>query len=344
MKPRILFILKRREDYSAKLHSEIGLSTGLYNSAKFVSDMLVESGVDSAVSVAVDSNCIDRIVTEHRPTHVIVEALWVTPSKFYELTNLHPSIKWIVRLHSEMPFIAGEGIAVDWIGDYLRFTNITVAANAPRMYSEVRHLARLKGKGDVAYLPNYYPVGNETRLQQQSEEHVDVGCFGAVRLLKNHLVQAFGALKFADRIGKSLNFHINSGRVEMQGDPVLRNLQGLFSQLESTGHKLINHVWTPREEFLTLCSKMDVGLQVSFSETFNIVGADFIGQGVPIVGSPEIPWSSKLFNADPTNSDKIADAIGYAYKHSTLNVWLNRKRLTKYVASSKETWLNYFKE
>ena len=68
MKPRILFILKRREDYSAKLHSEIGLSTGLYNSAKFVSDMLVESGVDSAVSVAVDSNCIDRIVTEHRPT------------------------------------------------------------------------------------------------------------------------------------------------------------------------------------------------------------------------------------------------------------------------------------
>ena len=97
---KILFILKRREDYNAKVHSHIGLSTGLYNSAKFMNDMLVEAGFNSVLEVAVDNNCIDRLVSKHKPTHVIIEALWVVPTKFSILQKLHPSVQWIVRLHS----------------------------------------------------------------------------------------------------------------------------------------------------------------------------------------------------------------------------------------------------
>ena len=138
MKPRILFILKRREDFNPVKHSPLGLSTGLFNSASFMDDMLKNLGIESALEVAIDNNCIDRLVTKHKPTHVIIEALWVVPSKFAILTKLHPNVKWIVRLHSEMPFMAGEGMAMDWIGDYVTYPQLIIGVNAPRMLDEVQ--------------------------------------------------------------------------------------------------------------------------------------------------------------------------------------------------------------
>ena len=108
---KVLFILKRREDYNAVVHSNVGLSTGLFNSANFMNEMLQNMGIESNIEVAVDNNCIDRFVTKYKPDFVIIEALWVVPSKFSVLQKLHPKVTWIIRLHSEMPFMAGEGPA-----------------------------------------------------------------------------------------------------------------------------------------------------------------------------------------------------------------------------------------
>jgi hypothetical protein len=112
---RVLFILKRRPDFDAKEHTHVGLSTGLYNSAKFMNDMLLEQGIESHLEVVEDYNRIDKYVTQYRPTHCIIEAVWVVPQKFVILQKLHPNVKWIIRVHSEMPFLAGEGQAIDWI-------------------------------------------------------------------------------------------------------------------------------------------------------------------------------------------------------------------------------------
>jgi len=124
MPPKILIILKRRHDYNHEKHININISTGLYNSAYFVNEMLNNYGLDSTIVVVVDNNCIDREVSKYKPTHVIIEALWVVPSKFHVLQNLHPNVKWIIRLHSEIPFLANEGMAFDWIGDYMAYDNV----------------------------------------------------------------------------------------------------------------------------------------------------------------------------------------------------------------------------
>jgi hypothetical protein len=350
MSKKVLFILKRREDYNPVKHSPLGLSTGLFNSANFMHEMLQQAGVNSAIEVAIDNNCIDRLVNKHRPTHVIIEALWVVPSKFTILSKLHPNVRWIIRLHSEMPFMAGEGMAMDWLGDYIDFPNIDIGVNAPRMLNEVREYLSTKKEMSafeinerVVYMPNFYTKGYKTKsFNFEYKDCVDIACFGAVRPLKNHLLQAFASLKFANKIGKKLRFHINGGRVEMKGDPVMNNLKALFQHLEETGHQLIIHEWAPREEFLEICSTMDVGLQCNFSETFNIVSADLISQGVPIIGSKEIPWSTWLFNTDPTNSDKIAEKIYLAYKFPQLNVYLNQRNLDKYTNKTQSIWVKYF--
>ena len=155
-------------------------------------------------------------------------------------------------------------------------------------------------------------------------------------------MQAIAAVKFADSIGKKLRFHINSGRIEMKGEPVLNNLEGLFAHLSDDGHQLLHHEWTPREEFLELCATMDIGMQVSFSETFNIVGADLISQGVPLVGSKEIPWIDNWFCARATETEEIYGALLLTHQTPELNVIKNQELLTTYTSKTRKIWEDYF--
>ena len=348
--PKVLFILKRKQNYDYIKDAHVEMSTGLYNSASFMNDMLNEAGVESNISVVVDNNDIDRDVTKYNPTHVIIEALWVVPTKFSVLTKLHPKVKWIIRLHSELPFLANEGNAIDWIGDYIGFKNVLIGTNAPHITNELKQflkntkkLSKKKIQKKIIYLPNYYPQNYKWKEFNKEKNTIDIACFGAVRPLKNHLVQAFAAIEFANKIGKKLRFHINSGRVEQKGESVYRNLESLFEHISDSGHQLINHKWCPREEFLKICSEMDIGLQVSFSETFNIVSADLISQGVPVVASSQIPWMFPLYHSKPTSSKNIFHKLLITYLFPSINLQTNRYLLTRYTNKSKKIWLDYFK-
>ena len=342
---KTLFILKRKQNYNLSSDYNISLSTGLYNSAQFMNQMLLDGGFNSQLVVVNDNNDIDREVTLHKPTHVIIEALWVVPSKFEVLCKLHPNVKWVIRLHSEIPFLANEGMAMNWIAEYSKFDNIIISCNSPQTNKDIEFYLthKLGVTKKVEFLPNFYPQNYKTKSFNRKSDIINVGCFGAVRPLKNHLIQAIAAIKFADKIGKKLHFHINSDRVEQKGEPILNNLIATFEQLNHKGHKLIHHDWSVREQFIELCSTMDIGIQVSFNETFNIVGADIVSQGVPLVSSPEIPWVSKLFITRQTNTDDIVDSLLCTYKFSGINVMLNQMYLKSYTNNSKRIWFKFFK-
>lgn len=348
---RVLFILKRREDFSEdESYSKQGVSTGLLNSATFVHNMLSYAGIESKLEVVIDNSDIDRVVFEYRPTVVIIEALWVVPEKFEVLARLHPTVKWIVRYHSEAPFIASEGIAMKWTLGYLQHPNVMLAGNAPRFMNDIKGIMTAAGysAGEISrrvhYLPNYYPTPHNAVVHRgahrASAEHVDIGCFGAIRPLKNQLMQAIGALHFAHSIGKRLHFHINVGRTEMKGEPILHNLQGLFAGIAHEGHELVLHDWMPHPEFIELVKQMDLGMQVAFSETFNIVAADMVVSGVPIVVSREVPWAGAGL-ADPTDSRHISHELMNAWNNSEDNVHDNIDSLSQYVSLSRKCWLAF---
>ena len=90
---------------------------------------------------------------------------------------------------------------------------------------------------------------------------------------------------------------------------------------------------------------MDMGLQVSFSETFNIVTADFVNNCIPVVGSDEITWMSDRYQADPTDADDIVnhmilakgDARSFFFKN------LNINGLKKYNDESVHHWSHFLK-
>lgn len=316
------------------------LHSGLFNSASFVNDMLVKNGIDSNLVQVNDNNEIDREVTKYKPTHVVIEALWVIPEKFEVLNKLHPKVTWIIRLHSEIPFIANEGVAIDWIFQYdkmSRKNKLFIAPNTEKMFNDLKSI----GVNNMILLPNYYPVDNTEKQIIKNNDYVNIGCFGAIRPMKNQLIQAVAAIEFGNRITKPINFHINSERVE-KGDSALRNIRALFENQEE--HRLIEHPWYNHKDFTELIKSMDLGLQVSLNETFNIVAADFVSNNVPIIGSNEINWLSCLYKANPTSTDDIVKKMKFAYKFRKLNFqYLNKIGLINTSKSASDRWLNYFK-
>ena len=316
---KLLFILKRREMTAEEgniLHSEnkkdfkYCISSGLRNSAGFVVDMLNKHGMQAKMVEVIDNNCIDREVTQYDPTHVIIEAFWVVPEKFEVLTKLHPRVRWIIRNHSDLPFLANEGSAVDWSLRYLKYKDVYIAPNSPQTFEDTKKMvaaaySSLVSRYKVIYLPNYYPLQGKFRARDSVGETMNVGCFGAIRPFKNHLVQAVAAVHYAQVHHKNLRFHINVARIEDRGNSVLRSIRGFFANLDSKKYQLIEHGWFQHSDFLGLVNSMDIGLQASFTETFNIVAADFVSQGVPIVVSKEIDWMPNYFVADHTDAESI---------------------------------------
>ena len=124
--------------------------------------MLVINGIASEIVVVDDNNWIHRQVSKFRPRIVVIEAIWVVPEKFSVLQRLHPSVKWVVRIHSNIPFMSCEGIAMDWILDYVSFKKMYASRRTRRKCSPTsRRFASGKyGVLDksIVYLPNYYPT------------------------------------------------------------------------------------------------------------------------------------------------------------------------------------------
>ncbi len=302
--PKILFVLKRRTSY--------GISYGLQNSASLVAIALERQDFETKIVDVIDNNSIDKEVHDYKPTHVFVEALWVLPSKISILLKLHPNVQWSVRIHSQVPFLGHEGNAFDWLDKYnqisLNHENFSVCSNSLRFIKDVGESLGF----EIDYAPNICLFKKiDGPVPKNRDNIIDIGCFGAIRPFKNHLNQALAAITFANQHEFQLNFHINSSRFENQGEPILHNLKSLFN---STNHKLIEHQWSNHDDFIKLVTEMDLGMQVSFSETWNLVACDFVINHIPLIGSPEIFWLSELYQADPNKINDIVEKLEYAFK------------------------------
>jgi hypothetical protein len=142
----------------------------------------------------------------------------------------------------------------------------------------------------VAELPPHIasPVRFNPR-PRPADDTVRIGCFGAIRPLKNQLLQAICSLRYAAEIGRKLEFHINGTRLEPPGgDGVVKNLVNLFKYAKRA--TLVQHAWMDHDSFLELVETMDMNMQCSFSETFNNVSADSVSMMVPVVASKEVAW------------------------------------------------------
>ena len=354
---KALFLLKLREDYnddpsystpsysptSGEYSASYHLATGMYNSAKFVVDMLKANEREAEVGILVDGNSIDAAVMAYNPDFVIIEGLWVTPAKMAELKALprHAGRTWAVRLHSEIPFIASEGVAMQWAGEFMA-AGVLVAPNAVRATEQIAYEGsrQVPRTHKTIFLPNCYPVQDFMPVVSISTTMaVNIGCFGAFRPLKNHLQQAFAALKFAEWLGRPLRFHIN-GRVDAGGQSPLNNVFGLFSQLDPTTAEIVHHEWEPRDTFIRTLRDMDMLMQVSMSETFNIVAADAVLAGIPVIATDELPWYYPT-TVDPQSVTDIVEKMKMIWLNRSFFITKNRIGMQRYNFTATQKWLEF---
>jgi hypothetical protein len=337
---RILF-LTNRASYGDATPNGVSVAVDL------AADMLTRAGVTSKGVMVHDNNDIDREVTAFQPTHVVIEAFWVVPEKFDELKPLHPTVRWIVRNHSAMPFLAQDGIAIEWIAAYLK-RGIEVMSNDPRTAQDLRAVAAGLGLPEslITVGPNVYPEPGVRDVKPHISREgaaVTVSCFGAIRPTKNVLTQAVAALRFADAIGKRLRFVI-SAKDECGGEPIVKNLRALFA---GGPHALVEQAWLPHDEFVASLSTVDIALQVSFSETFNLVAADAMAASVPLVVSPDVPWIGEYAHADPTSTDSIAAVMLEIWREderkALARLHRQRKDLMRYCSDAEAIWLARFR-
>jgi hypothetical protein len=315
----------------------------LLNSAHFVVDYLnTIHGIDAKMESVVDANQVDRVITEYDPLFVFIEALWITPEKLKEIMMLkrHQKRIFIIRIHSRPTFLANEGVAFKWLLGYreLKFKNLLIAPNHEEFARDLKTSFALQS----IYLPNIY---NPPEYEKQNnsdnldKDLIKIGCFGSLRPMKNHLAQAIAAVRFAKNNNKRLEFHINSTRMEQHGDQVLHNLISFFDG-QNTSYNLVKHDWLSHEEFVTLVRQMDVGMQVSLSETFNIIAADFVYNNIPILGSKQVSWLPERFQVqDPNSTDEISEMLEHVW--GFFGGFFRRssnKSLNKYNNVSKKIW------
>lgn len=325
---KVLFICKKGHSYGSYDRQ----FSGLFNSTFFVARAVAEDPRIHPLVVQVnDNNDIDREVHRFRPDIVIIEAIWVTPLKFHVLRKLHPRVRWVVHLHSDIPFIAQEGMSVTWIKGYLE-NDIGLISNSKELIKAIELSFGIEGC--IFYLPNCYQV--EKFKPRIHTPPLDIGCFGAIRPLKNQLIQACAAIAYANSERRFMNFHINSSRIE-GGDAILKNMRALF---RGSKHELVEHDWHSHHDFIRLIKRMDLVMQVSYTETFNIVAADSISSGVPVVASPEIDWLATRSTADPNSIEDIISTVGLAIR-SRLLLRENRARLRLYAYCAKRKWIRF---
>lgn len=338
---RVLFVLKER--FYNKARSK---SYGLINSSKQVAEYLESIGYTCKVVRVIDGNFIDKEIFEFKPDVVIIEALWVTADKLKELIEIrrYKHITWIVRIHSDIGFLSAETQALKYVNDYISLgkRNLFISCNNARFNENLSRSMNY----EFIYLPNIIDIKFHKKRKSKYSSYMDVGCFGSLRLLKNHCYQAICAMEAADQLGKKLRFHItvDIGMDEKNNRyPVLKNLEELF---KNSNHELVKHIWLDQEEFHPLIKKMDIGMQLSYTESFNIVSADFVNAGVLIITSDAIRWIPWFLKTSTVSYKKTIKKIKTIYniKNSWILKYWSRRNLLIYNINAKYEWRKFLRK
>jgi hypothetical protein len=325
-------------DTSEGYGSHIGLGVGALHTVR----VLRKKGIRAEV-FAVDN--IDevraRLETKPTATHVFLEAPWVEPKALQRLIADFPEQHFVTRVHSQVGFLQVEPRAIRLIRQYLdlqeQSLNYNVSGNSRRFCEFVQEGYR----SNCLYLPNLYDGARPARKPPEGHHHrlLRIGSFGAIRLLKNHTTAAAAALLIARQRGCDLEFHLSVNREE-HGHGVLSAVRNTLGRLPQV--KLVEVPWAPWNDFRQIVAGMDLCMQVSSTESFNLVSADAAAEAVPSVVSHAIEWLPEHWKAHIDDVEEVA-RVGDHLLSSPREGAMGTRHLIRYTKESTQVWLRYLR-
>jgi len=288
--------------------SHIGLGIASVNTA----ETLNQHGIDAevwSISAAdeLPKKIEDNIQHAHKKpiTHIIISAPWIPTTLLAELICKYKDIEFVVISHSNVGFLAADKNGIKLLREEIILQqyvpNFQVAGNSKRFAD----WASVSWGVKVEFLPNLYNVKDMKFIPKSwnRKETLRIGCFGALRPLKNQTTAAAAALAITKKLDMPGEIWFSSGRNEGWAADAITQLVGNIKDF-----KIRNVPWMPWQEFRKFAGTMHLNLQPSYTESFNMVVADSVYESVPAVVSEAITWTPKNWKAN------IDDALDIAKK------------------------------
>jgi hypothetical protein len=285
--------------------SHIGLGVTAMNTAKSLRSAGVQTDVWAITNSQDLSNQLKTAAATEPASHVVVSAPWIPTAELAGLTAEHSETKFAITCHSNLGFLQADPGAMRLVREGLELQrttwNFQVAANNQRLCNWVRDTY---GSG-CTYIPNLYHLDDLSGPNRAlfSGGTLRIGAFGATRPLKNFLTAAGAALEISARMRSDLEFWMSSGRNEGAG-PLTNAIQQMMTGLPHV--RIVENGWQTWPQFRQTVRHMHLLLQPSYTETFNVVTADGIAEGVPSVVSHAIEWAPENWKAQVDDVHEIA--------------------------------------
>ena len=317
--------------------SHIGLGVAAINTAK----VLRREGTKADVWPIINSSDLRTRLQATPAKHVIISAPWIPTAEMQVLSNDFPDIHFSVNCHSNVGFLQADRNGVKLVREVMELEmgtpNVHLAGNSRRFCNWVREAFG----APCLFLPNLYWLESGSLPQSSSfgGDTLRIGAFGATRPLKNLMSAAAAALEISRNLRVPLELWLSAGRAEGGGETVLAAVQEMLGGLPHV--KLVMNGWQSWPKFRKVVGHMHLLLQPSYTESFNMVTADGIAEGVPSVVSNAIDWAPEHWKA---NVDDVLDIarVGRALLHDPRAAHDGLRALQAYVADGLSVYASYF--
>jgi hypothetical protein len=340
-------ILVYKNFSSAVSHIGLGVSAG--NTCKVLEREGIHCEVWPAQTAAELKAKLEREFQNPYPiSHVVVSAPWIPILDWQSILQKWHRIHFAVNVHSNIGFLQADSNGV---------ANMAGCVALEKSYPNFRLSANNRTFGKwindthacpCQYLPNLYYLHELSGRSRPMFGNtgpgaggtLQIGCFGAIRPLKNGMSAAAAAIQVARSMRCKLEFWVSNGRAEGGGEGVLRAMQQLFPSGPNPQERIIRSTWAPWPEFRATIGSMHLLMQPSYTESFNMVTADGIAEGVPSVVSSAIDWVPSHWMADADDVAEIARVGRYLLTdpHAAAE---GREALENYVQDGIMAWKRY---
>ncbi len=273
--------------------SHIGLGVAAMNTAKVLRRAAIKTDVWPILSAA-DLRARLRSVPVEQ---VIISAPWLPAAELQSLAGEFTDTQFAVNCHSNVGFLQADRNGVKLLRETIEVEmgthNVHVAGNSRRFCDWVRSAFGVP----CAYLPNlYYLDARPNPHRPFAGGTLRVGAFGATRALKNLMSAAGAAVEIARNFRAPLELWLSAGRTEGGGEGILAALKEMLNGLPNV--TLMLNGWQSWPKFRKIVGHMHLLLQPSYTESFNMVTADGVAEGVPSVVSNAIDWAPDDWKAE----------------------------------------------
>ena len=320
--------------------SHIGLGVSAINTCK----VLQANGVRAIVKrLAGEKDYLNLDCTQI--THVVVSAPWIQTALHSEMCERYPDTQFAINCHSNVGFLQADPRGIHLLREGLELEqgthNFHVAGNSRRLCA---WLVEAYGH-PAAYLPNLYYLDHTTQPHRPGWNHnggtLRIGVFGATRPLKNFITAIGAAIQISRELKAETEIWVSTNRDDGHGgNTVLEAGKQLVANLPHC--KLVPAPWGPWPQFRKLVGSMHLLLQPSYTESFNMVTADGVAEGVPSVVSSAITWAPHYWKADV---DDVADvaAKGIHILHHHRAGFDGLAALEHHNADGLRAWMEYLR-